>query len=62
MLFPINPEQQPEAVMRLFFESMTFFPKLIQQLYEVTEIDPEWLMSGLLIPRSDDVQLLSTWC
>ncbi|MEO1924830.1 MAG: hypothetical protein ABGY08_02380 [Gammaproteobacteria bacterium] len=48
--------------MRLFFESMTFFPKLIQQLYEVTEIDPEWLMSGLLIPRSDDVQLLSTWC
>ena len=62
MLFPINPEQQPEAVMRLFFESMTLFPKLIQQLYEVTEIDPQWLKSGLLISQSDDVQLLNTWC
>ena len=62
MLFPINPEQQPESVMRLFFESMVLFPGLIQQLHEVTGIDSEWLMSGLLVSQCDNAQSLRAWC
>ena len=62
ILSPLYPWRQAQAITDLVLPSLKRFPKLADDLYENTGIDPEWTQSGLLITQNPDEKLAREWC
>jgi len=62
ILLPLYPWRQSRAITQLTLQSLKLYPQLSQQLINHTNISPELINSGLLIPKNPDIELAVTWC
>lgn len=62
ILLPLYPWRQPSAISTLVIESIKNYPVLSSELYEATQIDPEWYDCGMLISKNPDIGLATAWC
>ncbi len=62
ILLPLYPWRQPLAISRLVLESIKQYPGLSNELYNATQIDPEWYNCGLLICKNPDSERAIDWC
>ena len=62
ILLPLYPWRQPTAISTLVIESIKNYPNLSTELFDATQIDPEWYDCGLLISKNPDIELASQWC
>ncbi len=62
ILLPLYPWRQPQAISLLVMESIKKYPLLSSELFNSTQIDPEWYECGLLICKNPDFELASAWC
>ncbi len=62
ILLPLYPWRQPEAISTLVLESIKNYASLSKELFNATQIDPEWYDCGLLICKNPDVELATDWC
>jgi len=61
ILSPLYPWRYPEAVNRLAAWSQAQYPQLTQELLQETGVDPEYLVSGLLVNASNDLDQAVKW-
>ncbi|MEJ2622563.1 MAG: glycine oxidase ThiO [Candidatus Thiodiazotropha sp.] len=61
IISPLYPWRYNAAVTALASWSQTAYPNLAEQLTEQSGIDPEYLVSGLLIVEPDDEEQASQW-
>mgnify|MGYP006966972224 FL=1 len=59
---PLYPWRQDPAIRQLVIPSLQLYPKLAEELYENTGIDPEWDPCGLFIIQNSDLDLANDWC
>jgi glycine oxidase len=62
ILLPLYPWRQPEAISSLVIESNAHYPTLSSDLFDATQINPEWYDCGLLICKNPDSELATAWC
>ena len=62
ILLPLYPWRQAEAISTLVVESLKQYPHLSHELFQKTQIDPEWFDCGLLICKNPDINLALEWC
>jgi len=62
ILLPLYPWRQPDAISRLVLQSLKLYPSLAEELYNDTQIDPEWNPCGLLITKNPDIATAVNWC
>jgi len=62
ILLPLYPWRQPKAISSLVIESNKHYSALSNDLFQATQIDPEWYDCGLLICKNPDNDLASAWC
>ena len=62
ILLPLYPWRQDNAITSLVLQSLKIYPRLAQELIEVTGIDPELTSSGLLITQNPDIETAINWC
>ncbi|MBI3772286.1 MAG: glycine oxidase ThiO [Gammaproteobacteria bacterium] len=61
ILSPLYPWRYPEAVTAIAAWGQREFPKLINELHEISGIDPEYVQSGLLILDAKDEAPALCW-
>jgi len=62
ILLPLYPWRQDPAIGLLALESIKAYPTLSRQLFETTQLDPQWYPCGLLICKTPDYQQAIDWC
>lgn len=62
ILLPLYPWRQPKAINSLVIESNKHYSALSNDLFNATQIDPEWYDCGLLICKNPDIDLATNWC
>ncbi len=62
ILLPLYPWRQAKAISTLAIESIKNYPNLSNELYNSTQINPEWYDCGLLICKNPDIKLSTNWC
>lgn len=62
ILLPLYPWRQPKAISSLVIESNVHYPTLSSDLFDATQINPEWYDCGLLICKNPDSELATAWC
>ena len=62
ILLTMYPWRQDPAISQLVIPSLQLYPKLAEELYENTGIDPEWDPCGLFISQNPDLDLANDWC
>jgi len=62
ILLPLYPWRQVEAISQLVIPSIKVYPELDQKLKEATDIDPEYIVSGLLMNSLHDLDQAYAWC
>jgi len=62
ILLPLYPWRQPKAISSLVIESNKHYATLSNDLFNATQIDPEWYDCGLLICKNPDSELATSWC
>jgi glycine oxidase len=62
ILLPLYPWRQAKAISTLVIESIKNYSSLSSELFNATQIDPEWIDCGLLICKNPDFELASNWC
>lgn len=61
ILSPLNPWQTPAAITALCRWSQAAYPQLAADLRDATQIDPEWLPSGLLFHACTELNRAIDW-
>ena len=61
ILSPLYPWRYPESVTRLASWGQARYEELAHTLYKESEIDPEWLKSGLLFLDTDEQEKAQAW-
>lgn len=54
ILTPIHLVDYPEPLARLSVLSMGLYPDFVQEIHEASQLDPEFVRSGVLMPLFDD--------
>lgn len=62
ILSPLLPWDYPEPVTRLTNLSNALFPALVEELIAETGIDPEFVVSGMLVLPEFDAEKAGNWC
>ena len=62
ILLPLYPWRQAEAISQLVIPSIAAYPKLAQTLVAATGLDPEYIVSGLLMTELADLNKAQEWC
>ena len=62
ILLPLYPWRQAEAISQLVIPSIAGYPELAQALIETTGLDPEYIVSGLLMTQLADLNKAQDWC
>jgi len=62
ILLPLYPWRQDPAITTLVAQSLQLYPAMTEQLLETTGIDPELIVSGLLITQNPDYDAAVDWC
>lgn len=62
ILLPLYPWRQADAISKLVIPSIAAYPELVQALIESTGLDPEYIISGLLMTKLDDLDKAQDWC
>ena len=62
ILLPLYPWRQADAISQLVIPSIAIYPELAQTLTESTGLDPEYLVSGLLMTQLADLTKAQDWC
>jgi len=62
ILLPLYPWRQADAISQLVIPSITAYPELAQSLIDATGIDPEYIVSGLLMNPLSDLDDALAWC
>lgn len=62
ILLPLYPWRQATAISRLVMPSIAAYPELVKNLIEVTGLDSEYIVSGLLMTQLTDVSKAQSWC
>ncbi|NOQ14447.1 MAG: FAD-dependent oxidoreductase [Methyloprofundus sp.] len=62
ILLPLYPWRQAEAISQLVMPSIAAYPELAQELIESTGLDPEYIISGLLMTQLADLDKAQDWC
>jgi len=62
ILLPLYPWRQPKAISTLVIASIKNYATLSNELFNATQIDPEWYDCGLLICKNPDIDLAAQWC
>ncbi|MGZ8172906.1 MULTISPECIES: glycine oxidase ThiO [Methylobacter] len=63
ILLPIYPWRQHQAITQLVVQSLKLYPALIDAIHNTTsQIDPEFIRSGLLICKNPDYADAIAWC
>ncbi len=62
ILLPLYPWRQAKAISSLVIESIKNYKALSSELFNATQIDPEWYACGLLVCKNTDFELASNWC
>ncbi|NOT85721.1 MAG: FAD-dependent oxidoreductase [Methylococcaceae bacterium] len=62
ILLPLYPWRQAEAISQLVMHSLTLYPALIEELNIASGIDPECVVSGMLITKNPDIEAALAWC
>lgn len=62
ILLPLYPWCQPQAISTLVLESIKKYSSLSKELFDNTQIDPEWYNCGLLVCNNPDFDLAVDWC
>ena len=62
ILLPLNPWRQPRCISDLVIASLTLYPDLAEELLLQTGIDPEFIVSGLLVCKNPDLDAALNWC
>ncbi|SKA88804.1 glycine oxidase [Thiothrix eikelboomii] len=61
LITPLYPWQASPVVSALVKDSQKHYPALCERLYQETNIDPQWLNSGLLITDTSQHQAAQEW-
>lgn len=61
LITPLYPWQASPVVNALVKDSQKHYPALCERLYQETNIDPQWLKSGLLITDTHQYQAAQAW-
>lgn len=61
ILSPLHPWRQPDAVQPLSLWSQRAYPQLAAALADESGIDPQWQLSGLLLPDCADAEVAHAW-
>jgi len=62
ILLPLYPWRQADAISRLVLQSLRLYPSLAAELFNDTQIDPEWNPCGLLMTKNPDITAAVDWC
>ncbi len=62
ILLPIYPWRHHDAVSKLVIQSLTLYPSLIASIQQSSQIDPEFIQSGMLICKNPDYNDALSWC
>lgn len=62
ILLPLYPWRQAQAITDLVVQSLKLYPALAEELFNDTQISPEWNPCGLLISKNPDIELATQWC
>ncbi|MCF6202801.1 MAG: FAD-dependent oxidoreductase [Methylococcaceae bacterium] len=62
ILLPLYPWRQEKAISTLVIKSISNYSTLSNELYNSTQINPEWYDCGLLICKNPDIELATNWC
>ena len=62
ILLPLYPWRQAQAITDLVIQSLKLYPNLAEDLFNDTQINPEWHPCGLLISKNPDIELAIQWC
>lgn len=62
ILLPLYPWRQADAISELVIPSIAAYPELAQTLIESTGLDPEYIVSGLLMTQLADLDHAQDWC
>ena len=62
ILLPLYPWRQAQAITDLVIQSLKLYPSLVEDLFNDTQINPEWNPCGLLITKNPDIELATQWC
>ena len=62
ILLPLYPWRQADAISQLTIPSIAAYPELAQTLIESTGLDPEYIVSGLLMTQLTDLGKAQAWC
>lgn len=61
IISPLYPWRYPDSVTALADDSQRIYPELCDELYDLTGIDPEYTLSGLIITAPDEVSRALYW-
>ena len=62
ILLPLYPWRQADAISQLVMPSIAVYPELVEELIESTGLDPEYIVSGLLMTQLADLNKAQDWC
>ncbi len=62
ILLPLYPWRQPACISELVMASLKIYPALADELLANTGIDPELVVSGLLVCKNPDLNAALDWC
>ena len=62
ILLPLYPWRQKKAISTLVIESINNYSTLSTELFNSTQINPEWYDCGLLICKNPDIEQATNWC
>lgn len=62
ILLPLYPWRQAQAITDLVIQSLKLYPALAEELFNDTNINPEWHRCGLLISKNPDLEAATQWC
>jgi glycine oxidase len=62
ILLPLYPWRQAPCISELVMASLEIYPGLVEELLTQTGIDPEFVVSGLLVCKNPDLDRALDWC
>ena len=62
ILSPMRPWHYSEPVNAISSPSQAIYQQLASEMYDETGIDPEWLLSGMLVLNDDEMTEATQWC
>ncbi len=62
ILSPMRPWHYSEPVNAISSPSQAIYQQLANEMHDETGIDPEWLLSGMLVLNDDEMAEASLWC